>query len=128
MAMSPSLHTDYLQQMSLFNQRMAVSMAALSGQTAENAATSFLNGAMASAPGESSTTGTNGSNGELSTFRAPTSASVHYGRKRALSASPYSDMFDINSMIRFSPNSLVSFMNGSRSSSASGSYGHLSAG
>lgn len=31
-------------------------------------------------------------------------------------------------MIRFSPNSLVSYMNGSRSSSASGSYGHLSAG
>ncbi|EEC08573.1 zinc finger protein, putative [Ixodes scapularis] len=50
------------------------------------------------------------------------------GRKRALSSSPYSESFDINSMIRFSPNSLVSFMNGSRSSSASGSYGHLSAG
>ncbi|XP_064471107.1 zinc finger protein GLI3-like [Ornithodoros turicata] len=50
------------------------------------------------------------------------------GRKRALSSSPYSEGFDINSMIRFSPNSLVSFMNGSRSSSASGSYGHLSAG
>jgi hypothetical protein len=31
-------------------------------------------------------------------------------------------------MIRFSPNSLVSIVNGSRSSSASGSYGHLSAG
>lgn len=32
-------------------------------------------------------------------------------------------------MIRFSPNSLVnSLVNGSRSSSASGSYGHLSAG
>ncbi|GIZ03519.1 transcriptional activator GLI3 [Caerostris extrusa] len=52
---------------------------------------------------------------------------VRHGRKRALSSSPYSD-FDINSMIRFSPSSLVSFMNGSRSSSASGSYGHLSAG
>ncbi|XP_022243540.1 transcriptional activator cubitus interruptus-like [Limulus polyphemus] len=51
-----------------------------------------------------------------------------HGRKRALSNSPYSDVFDINSMIRFSPNSLMSFMNGSRSSSASGSYGHLSAG
>lgn len=50
-------------------------------------------------------------------------------RKRALSASPYSDSFDINSMIRFSPNSLVTLMNGSRTSStASGSYGHLSAG
>ncbi|KAH7945581.1 hypothetical protein HPB49_013158 [Dermacentor silvarum] len=50
------------------------------------------------------------------------------GRKRALSSSPYSEGFDIGSMIRLSPNSLVSFMNGSRSSSASGSYGHLSAG
>lgn len=49
-------------------------------------------------------------------------------RKRALSSSPYSDSFDINSMIRFSPNSLASIVNGSRSSSASGSYGHLSAG
>ncbi|KAH8278334.1 hypothetical protein KR026_009430, partial [Drosophila bipectinata] len=50
-------------------------------------------------------------------------------RKRALSSSPYSDSFDINSMIRFSPNSLATFMNGSRgSSTASGSYGHISAG
>ncbi|XP_014246314.1 transcriptional activator cubitus interruptus isoform X2 [Cimex lectularius] len=48
-------------------------------------------------------------------------------RKRAHSASPYSDI-DLNSMIRFSPNSLVSIVNASRSSSASGSYGHLSAG
>ncbi|XP_050691009.1 transcriptional activator cubitus interruptus-like isoform X3 [Eriocheir sinensis] len=54
--------------------------------------------------------------------------SLRQSRKRALSSSPYSDSFDINSMIRFSPNSLVSIMNGSRSSSASGSYGHLSAG
>ncbi|XP_064082766.1 transcriptional activator cubitus interruptus-like isoform X4 [Macrobrachium nipponense] len=53
--------------------------------------------------------------------------SLRQSRKRALSSSPYSDSFDINSMIRFSPNSLVSIMNGSRSSSASGSYGHLSA-
>ncbi|KAH8403611.1 hypothetical protein KR222_009335, partial [Zaprionus bogoriensis] len=50
-------------------------------------------------------------------------------RKRALSSSPYSDSFDINSMIRFSPNSLATIINGSRASSAtSGSYGHLSAG
>ncbi|ACY70486.1 hypothetical protein DVIR88_6g0023 [Drosophila virilis] len=49
-------------------------------------------------------------------------------RKRALSSSPYSDSFDINSMIRFSPNSLATIMNGSRAgSAASGSYGHLSA-
>ncbi|RWS11585.1 zinc finger protein-like protein, partial [Dinothrombium tinctorium] len=69
---------------------------------------------------------------EANIFRAP-SGSVSAlagpsGRKRALSISPYSDTLDINSMIRFSPNSLVSFVNGSRSSSASGSYGHLSAG
>ncbi|XP_035208599.1 zinc finger protein GLI1-like isoform X2 [Stegodyphus dumicola] len=53
-----------------------------------------------------------------------------HARKRALSNSPYlSDSLDLGSMIRFSPNSLVSsYMNGSRSSSASGSYGHLSAG
>ena len=52
-----------------------------------------------------------------------------HGRKRAASNSPYlSDSLDLSSMIRFSPNSLVSYMNGSRSSSASGSYGHLSAG
>lgn len=50
-------------------------------------------------------------------------------RKRALSSSPYSDSFDINTMIRFSPNSLATFVNGSRNgSTASGSYGHLSAG
>ncbi|KAH8403955.1 hypothetical protein KR215_006910, partial [Drosophila sulfurigaster] len=51
-------------------------------------------------------------------------------RKRALSSSPYSDSFDISSMIRFSPNSLATLMNGSRASSAAsgGSYGHLSAG
>ncbi|KAG8226061.1 hypothetical protein J437_LFUL006368, partial [Ladona fulva] len=53
---------------------------------------------------------------------------MRQSRKRSLSASPYSDSFDINSMIRFSPNSLASLVNGSRSSSASGSYGHLSAG
>ncbi|KAJ8919640.1 hypothetical protein NQ315_006166 [Exocentrus adspersus] len=51
-------------------------------------------------------------------------------RKRALSSSPYSDSLDINSMIRFSPNSLASIVNGSRcsSSASAGSYGHLSAG
>lgn len=63
------------------------------------------------------------------TFRTPSShTSLNYSsRKRALSVSPYSDMFDINAMIRQSPNQLVSLMNGSRPSS-SGSYGHLSAG
>ena len=53
---------------------------------------------------------------------------IRQSRKRALSSSPYSDSLDLGSMIRFSPNSLASIMNGSRSSSTSGSYGHLSAG
>lgn len=57
----------------------------------------------------------------------PGSIRTSVSRKRALSSSPYSDSFDINSMIRFSPNSLATIVNGSRSSSASGSYGHLSA-
>lgn len=64
-----------------------------------------------------------------SRLASPRPGSLRQSRKRALSASPYSDSFDINSMIRFSPNSLASIVNGSgRSSSASGSYGHLSAG
>ncbi|RZF46674.1 hypothetical protein LSTR_LSTR002537 [Laodelphax striatellus] len=53
---------------------------------------------------------------------------LRQSRKRPISSSPYSDSLDINSMIRFSPNSLVSVVSCSRSSSASGSYGHLSAG
>ncbi|GLV32090.1 cubitus interruptus [Carabus blaptoides fortunei] len=64
----------------------------------------------------------------LNSPRPGAGGSVRASRKRALSSSPYSDSFDINSMIRFSPNSLASIVNGSRSSSASGSYGHLSAG
>lgn len=64
-----------------------------------------------------------GSRGDNGVLRASMS------RKRALSSSPYSDCFDINTMIRFSPNSLATMVNGSRSSSAaSGSFGHLSAG
>ncbi|TDG40335.1 hypothetical protein AWZ03_013244 [Drosophila navojoa] len=70
-------------------------------------------------------------NGRLSSPRPPGGGSMRasMSRKRALSSSPYSDSFDINSMIRFSPNSLATMvMNGSRASSAaSGSYGHLSA-
>lgn len=61
-------------------------------------------------------------------LRTPTASGQHgpAGRKRALSASPFGDSpFDISTITRFSPNSLVF---GSRSSSASGSYGHLSAG
>ncbi|CAB3386201.1 Hypothetical predicted protein [Cloeon dipterum] len=52
----------------------------------------------------------------------------HRGRKRPLSASAssFSDAMDISNMIRMSPNALYSFA--SRSTSASGSYGHLSAG
>ncbi|XP_014207539.1 transcriptional activator cubitus interruptus-like [Copidosoma floridanum] len=58
---------------------------------------------------------------------SPRASAIRASRKRALSSSPYSDRLDIDSMIRFSPNSLASIVNGSRSSSASGSYGHLSA-
>ena len=53
---------------------------------------------------------------------------IRQSRKRALYSSPYSDSLDLDSMIRFFPNSLVSIMNVSRSSSTSGSYSHLSAG
>ncbi|KAI1902093.1 hypothetical protein AGOR_G00041160 [Albula goreensis] len=51
-------------------------------------------------------------------------------RKRPLSLSPLSDhSFNLQSMIRTSPKSLVGILNSSRSSSStSGSYGHLSAG
>ncbi|XP_066543427.1 transcriptional activator GLI3 [Amia ocellicauda] len=51
-------------------------------------------------------------------------------RKRPLPLSPLSDpTFDLQTMIRTSPNSLVTILNNSRSSSsAGGSYGHLSAG
>ncbi|EDW36518.1 GL18388 [Drosophila persimilis] len=69
-------------------------------------------------------------NGRLNSPR-PAGGSIRasVSRKRALSSSPYSDSFDINSMIRFSPNSLATIMNGSRASSAaSGSYGHITAG
>uniref|UniRef100_A0A672Y8J3 GLI family zinc finger 2b n=1 Tax=Sphaeramia orbicularis TaxID=375764 RepID=A0A672Y8J3_9TELE len=52
------------------------------------------------------------------------------GRKRALSISPLSDAgIDLQTMIRTSPNSLVAYINNSRSGSAAGSsYGHLSVG
>ncbi|XP_028289014.1 transcriptional activator GLI3 [Parambassis ranga] len=51
-------------------------------------------------------------------------------RKRPLPISPLSEhSFDLQTMIRNSPNSLVTMLNNSRSSSStSGSYGHLSAG
>ncbi|XP_030624902.1 transcriptional activator GLI3 [Chanos chanos] len=56
--------------------------------------------------------------------------STRPSRKRALPISPLSDPnFDLQAMIRTSPNSLVTILNNSRSSSStSGSYGHLSAG
>ena len=47
-------------------------------------------------------------------------------RKRALSASPYSDL-DLNTLIRYSPTAMH-LLNGGVSPSSSGSYGHLSAG
>ncbi|KAI9516688.1 hypothetical protein NQZ68_013745 [Dissostichus eleginoides] len=51
-------------------------------------------------------------------------------RKRPLPISPLSEhSFDLQTRIRHSPNSLVTMLNNSRSSSStSGSYGHLSAG
>lgn len=102
-----SMHGDYLQQMATLSQRGMISDIHRVPPT--------------STAGSDMCFSVDGS--RLSSPRP----GIRHGRKRALSSSPYSDSFDINSMIRFSPNSLVSFMNGSRSSSASGSYGHLSA-
>ncbi|XP_064187042.1 transcriptional activator GLI3 isoform X2 [Anguilla rostrata] len=66
---------------------------------------------------------------EGSRFPSPR-LSARPSRKRALPISPLSDhSFDLQTMIRTSPNSLVTILNNSRSSSStSGSYGHLSAG
>lgn len=65
----------------------------------------------------------------VSRFSSPR-VTPRLSRKRALSISPLSDAsIDLQTMIRTSPNSLVAYINNSRSSSAaSGSYGHLSAG
>ncbi|KAM4688609.1 transcriptional activator GLI3 [Discoglossus pictus] len=65
---------------------------------------------------------------ETSRFPSPR-LTARPSRKRTLSISPLSDhSFDLQTMIRTSPNSLVTILNNSRSSSsASGSYGHLSA-
>lgn len=53
-----------------------------------------------------------GSNGRLNNSRDATTNSMlrAVSRKRALSSSPYSDSFDINTMIRFSPNSLATMV------------------
>ncbi|KAJ8793755.1 hypothetical protein J1605_003566 [Eschrichtius robustus] len=69
------------------------------------------------------------STGVVSRFSSPR-VTPRLSRKRALSISPLSDAsLDLQRMIRTSPNSLVAYINNSRSSSAaSGSYGHLSAG
>ncbi|XP_062922726.1 transcriptional activator GLI3-like [Mobula hypostoma] len=66
---------------------------------------------------------------EGSRFPSPR-LSARPSRKRTLSISPLSDpSFDLQTMIRTSPSSLVTILNNSRSSSStSGSYGHLSAG
>lgn len=47
-------------------------------------------------------------------------------RKRALCWSPYSDSFELGSVVRLSPASLAPLA--ASRASASGSYGHLSAG
>lgn len=66
---------------------------------------------------------TDRSNGlaQSASLRADSVAS--FNRKRALSSSPYSDLLDVSSMIRYSPSSLY----GSKNSNASGSFGHLGA-
>ncbi|XP_051784794.1 transcriptional activator GLI3 [Erpetoichthys calabaricus] len=66
---------------------------------------------------------------EGSRFPSPR-MTVRSSRKRTLPISPMSDhSFDLQTMIRTSPNSLVTILNNSRSSSSTnGSYGHLSAG
>uniref|UniRef100_A0A3Q2NP03 GLI family zinc finger 2a n=1 Tax=Fundulus heteroclitus TaxID=8078 RepID=A0A3Q2NP03_FUNHE len=67
--------------------------------------------------------------GPVSRFSSPR-LTPRLNRKRALSVSPLSDAsIDLQTMIRTSPNSLVAYINNSRSSSAaSSSYGHLSVG
>ncbi|CAB1327987.1 unnamed protein product [Coregonus sp. 'balchen'] len=66
---------------------------------------------------------------DVSRFSSPR-LTPRLNRKRALSISPLSDAsIDLQTMIRTSPNSLVAYINNSRSSSAaSSSYGHLSVG
>uniref|UniRef100_A0A3Q3QBI5 C2H2-type domain-containing protein n=1 Tax=Monopterus albus TaxID=43700 RepID=A0A3Q3QBI5_MONAL len=66
---------------------------------------------------------------DVSRFSSPR-LTPRLSRKRALSISPLSDAsIDLQTMIRTSPNSLVAYINSSRSSSAaSSSYGHLSVG
>ncbi|XP_060923312.1 zinc finger protein GLI2-like [Limanda limanda] len=66
---------------------------------------------------------------DVSRFSSPR-LTPRMSRKRALSISPLSDAsIDLQTMIRTSPNSLVAYINNSRSSSAaSSSYGHLSVG
>uniref|UniRef100_A0A8C2H1K0 GLI family zinc finger 2a n=1 Tax=Cyprinus carpio TaxID=7962 RepID=A0A8C2H1K0_CYPCA len=66
---------------------------------------------------------------DMSRFPSPRLTPM-LSRKRALSISPVSDAsIDLQTMIRTSPNSLVAYINNSRSSSAaSSSYGHLSVG
>ncbi|XP_061697124.1 zinc finger protein GLI2a isoform X2 [Syngnathoides biaculeatus] len=66
---------------------------------------------------------------DVSRFSSPR-VTPRLSRKRALSISPLSDAsIDLQTMIRTSPNSLVAYINNSRSSSAaSSSYGHLSVG
>uniref|UniRef100_A0A8C6MAN6 GLI family zinc finger 2 n=1 Tax=Nothobranchius furzeri TaxID=105023 RepID=A0A8C6MAN6_NOTFU len=66
---------------------------------------------------------------DVSRFSSPR-LTPRISRKRALSISPLSDAtIDLHTMIRTSPNSLVAYINNSRSgSTASSSYGHLSVG
>lgn len=66
---------------------------------------------------------TDRSNGLTQSSSLRTDPVANFNRKRALSSSPYPDLLDVSSMIRYSPSSLY----GSKSSNASGSFGHLGA-
>lgn len=66
---------------------------------------------------------TDRSNGLSPSSSLRTDPVASFNRKRALSSSPYPDLLDVSSMIRYSPSSLY----GSKNSNASGSFGHLGA-
>lgn len=66
---------------------------------------------------------TDRSNGLAQSASLRADAVASFNRKRALSSSPYPDLLDVSSMIRYSPSSLY----GSKNSNASGSFGHLGA-
>lgn len=66
---------------------------------------------------------TDRSNGLTQSSSLRTDPVTNFNRKRALSSSPYPELLDVSSMIRYSPSSLY----GSKNSNVSGSFGHLGA-